>query len=480
MDGTLVKSDTLVDSVLVLARHRPLSLFRIPGWILRGKAAFKAQVSSEVTLDPVYLPYNRVLLQFLEQQHATGRKIYLATAADSSLAERVAAYLGLFDGVLASDGSTNLAGKHKLAAFRDRFTAGYCYIGNAMPDRTLLAGSSGAMVANPHAGLLRALKQDKTTITREFIDRKPYARTFFKEIRVHQWAKNGLIFLPLLLAHDRRLTSIYAAVLAFLSFSLAASATYIINDLVDIESDRRHSSKNRRPFAAGDLSPFTGIGIIVVFFAAAILIALSLPKQTLPLVGNIVLPAPQGFLFWLLMYVVVTLSYSFKLKRMMIVDVIVLSMLYTLRMAAGAAATANQISPWLAAFGLFFFLSLAMIKRFSELEDLRTRGEISASGRGYHVQDLEQLRSFGTASAYASVVVFTLYISSAEVSQYYPHASRLWLLAPLLILWLSRMWLLASRGELHEDPVVYAITNRSSLFLGILVVLVVVLASLSR
>ncbi len=478
LDGTLVKSDTLVDSILVLVRQRPFSLLRFPAWIFQGKASFKAHIANAVTLDAANLPYNRPLLQFLEQQHATGRPIYLATAADARLAAAVAAHLGFFTGTLASDGSTNLSGTNKLAAFHAEFPQGFCYIGNAKIDAAILAASSTPMVANPHRGLRSALRRTQTIPAHSFADTTPLLPRLLKTIRLHQWAKNTLIFLPLLLAHSRSGTAALAAVLAFLSFSLCASATYILNDLLDIESDRKHPSKRRRPFAAGDFSAFTGIGLIALLAAGSLAIALCIPHIAANM--DVFQPGRMGFLLWLAAYVVVTLAYSLRLKSMVLVDTIVLSGLYTVRILAGSAATGVVISPWLAGFSIFFFLSLAFIKRFSELENLRVRGGISSTGRGYQVADIEQLRAFGSSSAFAAVIVFTLYINNPTVSRLYPHPVRLWLLAPILILWLCRIWLQASRGELDEDPVVYALTDGRSLLLGLLSVCVVVFSAAGR
>lgn len=464
LDGTLVKSDTLVDSLLVLLRAHPRSFLQTFRWVLDGKAALKAQVGRVVSLDVAHLPYNRPLLAFLEQEHAQGRRIYLATGADAKLARKIAAHIGLFDGVLASDGDKNLTGDHKLDGLRAEFGEdGFDYIGNADPDLPLLQHAGEAMLANPHASLHTKLKSRKINIGRLFEDRVSRRKAFLKAIRLHQWAKNVLIFVPLLLAHALKLPLILHAILAFFCFSLCASATYVVNDLLDIEADRRHPKKHSRPFAAGDLQVSTGVAIVLVFLAAALAGALFLPI---------------GFLGWLGLYLVVTLSYSLALKRIVLVDVILLSGLYTVRMLAGGAATNTDISTWLAGFSVFLFFSLAMVKRFSELQNLRERGSMPSNGRGYLVSDLEQLRSFGTASAYAAVVVFSLYISGSNVTALYAHPIRMWLIVPLMLLWISRVWLLASRGEMNEDPVIFAVTDRMSLLIGLAVVAIAIFAAL--
>ena len=464
LDGTLVKSDTLVDSLLVLVRTHPLRAMRAPLWLTGGKAGLKAKVAAEVQLDAAHLPYNRPLLEYLMEQYAEGRKLYLTTGADTALAHRIAHHLGIFEEVLASDGATNLTGHNKLDSLKKRFAVdGFDYIGNAPPDLPLLEQAGEAMVANPSLSLRAKLKSRKIPVSRQFDDRASLIEVFLKTIRLHQWAKNVLIFVPLLLAHALKLPLFFDALVAFLSFSLCASATYIVNDLLDIEADRRHHRKRYRPFAAGDLPVATGVAIIMLFLAAAFTGAAFLP---------------HAFLAWLLIYLVTTLSYSLYLKRVVLIDVILLSGLYTLRMLAGGAATGVKFSPWLAALSVFLFLSLAMVKRFSELQNIRAQGNTLSNGRGYLLADIEQIRSFGTASAYASVVVFAFYIYGSGSSGLYHHPTRLWLMTPLMILWLSRVWLLASRGELDEDPVIFAITDRMSLLIGAGIALIAVLATL--
>jgi 4-hydroxybenzoate polyprenyltransferase len=478
LDGTLVKSDTLVDSTLSLARHHPAELLKLPGWLLQGKAALKRHIANAIQLDVAHLPYNRELLQFLEKEHSTGRPIYLATAADAATAQRIADHLGIFTGVLASDGVTNLAGHNKLAAFRQQFGDNFCYIGNALPDLPLLQNCQLPMVANPTSGLRSALRRARITPARVFTEQESSVKSWFKAIRIHQWAKNVLIFLPLLLAHAWSIGLVAGAAIAFLSFGLCASATYIVNDLLDLDADRQHPRKRRRPFAAGDLSALTGVGVVAVFLVASIALAILLPHVVKRLSPDRALVRPYYFLAWLAIYAFTTLAYSLRLKRAVLVDVIVLSGLYTIRIIAGSAATGVSVSTWLASFSVFFFLSLAFVKRFAELENLRERGGSIAKGRGYHISDIEQLRSFGSASGYASVVVLTLYISNlnADAAQLYNHINRLWLLVPVVLLWLSRLWLQASRGQLDEDPVVYAITDRRSLLLGLLVIAIVLSA----
>ena len=325
-------------------------------------------------------------------QRGEGRKLYLATGADAGLADRIAQHLNIFEGVLSSDGATNNIGSNKLNGFRNRFAGDFDYVGNARPDLPLLAAAVAPMLANPSAGLRMAMRARGLKAQHTFTDHTTPLRTFIKAIRVHQWAKNTLIFVPPLLAHSVRSNVMLSALLAFVCFSFCASATYIINDLLDIEADRQHPRKRKRAFASGNLSAASGMAISAAFLAASFAAA--------------VLCLPHSFVGWLLLYLVTTLAYSLGLKRIVILDVVVLSALYTLRMLAGAAATDTYISPWLAAFAVFMFLSLAMVKRFSELQNVRSAGTQLSNGRGYLLNDIEQVRSFGTSSAFASVVVW--------------------------------------------------------------------------
>ena len=462
LDGTLSKSDTLIESLLVLARRRPALMFALPFAVVRGKAAFKEFITSHVSLDVAHLPYNRTLVEFLREERGRGRALYLVTGADARLAERVAEHLGIFAGVLASDGAVNLTGSRKLDRVRSQFGGDdYAYIGNDTPDLPLLAHAAESMVTNPSLRLRVRMRMSGIRPARVFEERGNRVWCMLRAMRPHQWAKNLLIFLPLLLAHVAAAGRLLDALLAFFCFSLTASSAYIINDLLDVEADRRHAQKRLRPFAAGDLPAVAGVAMAAAFLAVAFSAARLLPA---------------AFGGWLLLYLSATLAYSWFLKRIALVDVLVLSGLYTLRLLAGSAATQSHISDWLAGFSVFLFFSLAMVKRFAELENLRLSGLPAHNGRGYLISDAGQLRSFGTSSAFAAIVVFALYIRSNDVVALYRHAHLLWLIVPLMILWLCRVWLLASRGKLNEDPLIFALTDGMSLVIGVAVAAIAWLA----
>lgn len=461
LDGSLVKSDTLHDSLLALMRAHPRRALHLPLEAMKGKAAFKAFVARQIDLDVEHLPFNRELLGYLECEYARGRQIYLATGADIRLARRVADHLGIFAGVLASDERTSLTGLRKLEQIRRVLGENFDYIGNAAPDLTILAYSADPMLANPTRGLRRKLDSRGIETPRIFEDRAPAARALVKALRPHQWAKNLLLAVPLLLSHRISLAAILSLLGAMVSFSLIASATYIFNDLLDIEADRRNAHKRVRPFAAGDLSAGAGVALGVGLFVLGVS-------------GSLLLPA--GFMGWLFVYVVATIAYTSLLKRVALVDVVVLSGMYTLRLLAGAAATHSFISYWLAGFSVFFFLSLAFVKRFVELDKLGVDGAAARNGRGYRPADIPMLRTSGIASAYASIVIFAIYITGQDVMALYRHPGRLWIAVPFMILWLNRLWLEAGRGELHEDPVFFVLTDRASLLMGAAVVALMVLS----
>jgi len=461
LDGTLVKSDTLFDSLCQYARRGPRAFWDVLRWAAHGRAALKTHVANQAPLHPAHLPYNTPLLHFLEQERKNGRAIYLTTGAEQTLAERVAAHLGLFKGVLATNGDTNLTASRKLQRVQQDFAA-FDYVGNSRADLVLLTHAQNAMVANPTLGLRIGLWMRSIRIASVFQDRRPPWQALLKAFRVHQWAKNVLLAMPFLMTHNFTGRGLIALVAAFFSFSFIASANYLVNDMLDIESDRQHRSKRLRPFAAGDLSVLHGLGAAVVLVVAALALLPFLPLL---------------FALWLGLYVCLTAAYSFSLKKVAVVDVLLLSSLYTLRLLAGGAATGTVISPWLGGLSTFLFLSLAMVKRFSELENLREQGATEAHGRGYLVDDIEQIRSFGTASAYAAVLVFMLYIARPDVTVLYRHPARLWLIVPLMLYWLQRVWLLAARGELDEDPVVFAMKDPPSLLIGAAVVAMSILAA---
>jgi 4-hydroxybenzoate polyprenyltransferase/phosphoserine phosphatase len=462
LDGTLVRSDVLLESLVLLIKRNPLYLFLVPLWLLRGKAVLKAEIASRVTLKPAALPYNKEFLEWLRSERASGRSIWLCTAASELLARSVAEHVGLFDGVLASDRTVNLAGTAKAAQLVERFgEGGFDYCGNERRDLAIWKRGSGAIVVNGGTRL-EAEASRSVRVVRSFPSRARPLKSIIRALRPHQWAKNVLIVVPLLAAHGvADPGALSAALLAFVAFSLCASSVYLLNDLLDLEADRAHPRKSKRPFAAGDLSLLAGLTLAPILLAAAVLTAAFLPPK-----------------FWLVLatYYAFTCAYSFVLKGMVLIDALALAGLYTLRIIAGSAAVAVPLSFWLLLFSVFLFLSLAFVKRFAELDSMRRQQRLRAAGRGYHVEDLSLLQSLGTASGYLSVLVLALYVNSPEVEVLYSHPKVIWMLCVLLLYWISRVWMIAQRGRMHDDPVVFALKDRQSLGVGVLAAAAVALA----
>ncbi|MEO6967148.1 MAG: UbiA family prenyltransferase [Rhodanobacteraceae bacterium] len=461
LDGTLIKSDLLVESALMLLRRNPLYLLRTPVWLLRGKANLKREIARRSPVEPALLPYREDLLAWLRAQ-AGERALVLCTASDGLLAEPVAAHLGCFSKVLASDGRTNLSGRRKaerlVLEYGDR---GFDYIGNERADLEIWSRSRHAVLAGASSWLERTARK-RFDVTDSFPGQQPTLRIWLKALRLHQWAKNLLVFLPLLAAHRIfDLSTTWRAIAAWAIFGLCASGVYVLNDLLDLAADRAHPRKRRRAFASGALSLTQGIIVnamlTVVAFAAALVLS---PLFALVLLG-----------YWLL-----TNAYSLTLKRQAIVDVLVLAGLYTLRILAGATATRIAPSFWLLAFSMFFFLSLAILKRYTELETQRRGGLLHAAGRGYHIDDLPLLTSLGVASGYLSVLVLALYIQSGNGMMLYQRPAWLWLWCPLLLYWISRAWFIAHRGHMHDDPVVFALRDRISRAVLALCVIIALIA----
>lgn len=463
LDGTLIRSDILHESALLLLQRNPFCLFLLPIWLLRGKAYLKQQIADRVDLRVDLLPYHPEFLEYLQEQHRGDRKLILATASNRKYADAVAKHLGIFDRVMASDASNNLSGKEKAERFREAYgEKQFCYAGNARVDVHVWRHAGGAVLVNPHRGV-RVAAEEVTSLEAVFEDKADYLKQFIKAMRPHQWLKNLLVFIPLILAHRYTETQlIMQALMAFGSFSLCASSVYLLNDLLDLAPDRQHRTKKERPFAAGRLPILAGVSGMIVLLIMAFAIASRL--------------APQ-FLFVLSLYYASTMLYSMWLKRVAMVDVLLLAGLYTLRLIAGAAAISGVTSFWLLAFAVFLFLSLALIKRYSELLTVVGTGQGKMVGRGYWEVDLETLGQLGTSSGYLAVLVLALYINSDKVRSLYSQPEVLWVLCPMMLYWISRLWLLTRRDRMHEDPVVFTIRDRRTYALALIALVALVVAT---
>ena len=453
LDGTLIHSDMLHETVLGLVKVDPLSALRLPFWLLRGKAELKQRIAGRVEFDPASLPYNLDFVDWLSQQHAAGRRLILCTASDGSIAEPIAKHLGFFDEVMASDGVVNLAGVNKAKALVERFgERGFDYAGNSSADLAVWEHARRAIVVNA-SSQLQSDAEACAEVEQVFEGLNSGFAVWRKVLRVHQWLKNALLFVPLFAAHRVADGEAWLALLlAFVAFSLCASSVYIANDLLDLESDRQHPRKCKRPFAAGAVPVWQGVLLAPVLLAASLLVAAE--------VGS-------AFLTWLVAYFLVTCLYSIKLKQLVLVDCLTLAVLYTLRIVAGAAAVGMALSFWLLAFSVFLFLSLAFVKRFAELQVQLLHGKHKAAGRGYLTDDAPLVQMLGVAAGFSSVLVLALYLNSEDVLRLYQNPHWVWGNVPVMLFWISWVWLRAHRGEMHDDPLIFAVKDKASLLAGV-------------
>jgi 4-hydroxybenzoate polyprenyltransferase len=443
LDGSLIATDLLHESTLKLLRVSPQSLLQVPKWLMQGKATLKREIASRVDIDVTTLPYRDEVLQFIRDAKAKGQRTVLVTASDRQFAQGVAHHLGLFDSVIASDGQDNLSGARKLQAINaDSDGQAFCYLGDHPVDLHVWRGAESAAVVSRSSSLVRRA----SGATRVEAHIKPAAvplKRYLYAMRVHQWLKNILVFLPLLpVLHELSLDIVSHALLAFIAFGLMASGIYVLNDLLDLESDRKHKRKRFRPFASGEIPVRTGVAMCVGLCLGSVLLSVALLNWT--------------FVGVLIVYMLLTTGYSFFLKRRAIVDVFSLASLYTIRVVAGAAATGLPLSLWILSFSLFIFLSLALAKRYVELSGTPAEVMQMARDRNYHLSDVPLVLCGGVAAGQMSALLLCLYLQDQQMLARYEQPYALWILIPVFLFWIMRIWLKAVRHALHDDPVVFA------------------------
>lgn len=451
LDGTLVAVDTLHEAFFLFLKRNWRAAWRTPLWTLEGRAVVKERLATEVTeADVEAFPVNADLLAFSRREAERGREIVLATAADRSMAEKVAKRFPFIARIVSSDGRKNLRGAAKAEALAELYPQGFVYAGDSFPDMHVWRRAKGAIVASSSTRLLERA-QEATEVLATFPRRALGFNGLRRALRLHQWAKNALVFVPLALAGKLLDPQAWvAATQAFLAISLLASATYLLNDLWDLPEDRQHWTKRHRPLASGELSIGLGVALIALFGSSAFALALA---------------AGTDCAGMLALYLALSLAYSFRLKREPIIDVFMLAALFTMRLALGILVSNAVFSPWLMVFSMFIFLSLSLAKRQTEITRLVKHGKESAPGRGYKASDAPFVLATGVASMMATVFIMAIYlIEDAFPKGFYKHPHFLWGFAVVIFLWLGRIWLLCHRGELHDDPVAFALKDKVSLF----------------
>ncbi|MEP3344953.1 MAG: UbiA family prenyltransferase [Litoreibacter sp.] len=465
LDGTLTSSDTLHEALLRLIARDPARLFKVVTWLKDGKAAFKANVVNETDLDITVLPFRQEVLDLIERARADGRQVFLVSASHQKQVDEVANHLCKFDEAVGSDGVRNLGGTAKAEWLVDRFGAqGFDYVGDSAADLKVWPNAREAICVGATASVRSKLAASHTNITELDSALFPSAtfQVYLKGMRPHQWLKNLLVFVPMLAAHN--FSAFWPTLFAFLSFCMAASSIYMINDMLDLEIDRRHPRKCKRPFASGAIPVKSGVILSLALLIAALALGLF---------------AQLAFLLVLAGYVLLTFAYSLVLKRKLMIDIWTLGALYTIRIIAGGAATGIPLSEWLLAFSMFVFLSLAAVKRQSELADLKRRGLEESDGRGYRVSDLPILLGVVLSAGYCSVLILALYVSSATSTGLYSEPRLFWLVCPLLLYWISRATIISYRGEMDDDPIVFALKDRvSQVVFGLATLLIILSANI--
>lgn len=460
LDGTLIRSDLLWEALVLFIRTRFLQLWLLPVWLFTtGKAGLKAQLARAVVPDPAFLPYNQALLQLLAAERERGRTLVLATGSNLRYAQRVADHLALFDEVHATGGGINLTSHRKASRLVELYgERGFDYIGNEMADRAVWLRSRTALSVTARAFRLADGRSTRTVACVSGV----WGPALLRAMRPRQWLKNLLVFMPMLAAHEITAAAALDSLLAFVAFSLCASSAYLLNDTLDVADDRVHPTKRRRPIAAGALP------IKVAVFASPLLAASAL----LLCAGHPLLLAAVSA------YFAATLAYSMRLKRILVVDIVALAILYSMRILGGGAATGIAPSFWMLAFSFFIFLSLALLKRYSELHNLELQGKAKTSGRGYLTTDKVPVGILGINSAFLSVLIFILYVESENALLRYRSPAYLAGIVPLLVFWLGRLWILSYRGAVNEDPVLYVSSDRVSLAVFSLCLLLATAAAL--
>jgi 4-hydroxybenzoate polyprenyltransferase len=460
LDGTLVQTDTLIESLVVLLRTKPQRVFRLFLWVFLGKARFKQELAREAVLQPESLPYAVPVLDYIRSEVEKGRRVLLVTGADASVAHLVAQHLGLFSQVICSNGRENVTGKAKLAAIRRVLgSEEFSYAGNSRADLPVWKSAKSAVIVSSNAGLRKAVERSGVQVEKLFPAPRWSIFTIVKAMRVYQWSKNVLVFLPMLLSHRLHSATTVSGIRAFFAFSLCASAIYLVNDILDLPTDRKHKRKRHRPLPSGQLSVAAAVVLIVLLLAGAAVLN------------------PTRDAGWLLAaYAASTLAYSLYLKRLLMIDVIMLAVFYTFRLLYGGAATGVTVSIWTLAFSMFTFLSLALIKRISELQSGVSDHGLAASGRAYQLNDLYQMSALCASSGCISALVIILYVYNPEVLTLYSRPKLLLGIFPLLIYWQSRMLILANRGVIHDDPIMFSLSDRASQATAIAVVLLALAA----
>ncbi len=464
LDGTLLKNDSLIEMFIFSLMRRPWETLLILLSLLGGRANFKNKLAQINKLDISNIPLREEFYEYLLQEKSKGRELFLVTAADQSVADDIHKKLGIFKEAIGSANGYNLKGKKKLKYLQSLFPDGFSYAGDSLSDIAIWREAKSIILVSNNRKILKSAKSMKGNIEQTFFPKKASLRIWMKSLRIHQWSKNLLIFLPLLLSHQySNFTLVANVIVAFFCMGLIASGTYLINDISDLEADRSHKTKKFRPIASGDIGTGSAFVVALLSILSGLLIASVVSLQ---------------FLMVLFIYLILTLTYSFYLKKVPMLDVFSLGVLYTLRIVMGTVVIGALFSSWLLMFSIFFFFSLSLAKRYVEIIDAETAYNAEyIKGRGYKVSDAPIILSFGIATSTLSLLILTLYVANeAYPKDIYNNPEFLWGITPIVLLWIMRIWFLSHRREMKDDPVAFALRDAISWCLGFLILTLFVIA----
>lgn len=461
LENTLVRTDFVWEALALYIRTRFLQLWRLGVWWFEGKASFRNKLLQATAPAAENLPYDQDLLVHLKKEREKGRRLVLITSQPRFIADSVATHTGLFDHVHAAESGVAFDMHAKAHLLLEVYgNNGFDYIGSQIGDREMWKSSRTA-----YSVAKRPLHIADERYTEQIgAARRGRAEALIKALRPRQWLKNLLVFVPMLAGHDISVTVAFQSLLAFVAFSLCASSAYLLNDTLDAADDRVHPTKRSRPIAAGTLPIAVALCACPLLAVAALLLSAAVNTSLLAIVS---------------LYLLSTLSYSLYLKRVLMVDIVTLAILYSMRILGGSAATGIEPSFWLLAFSFFIFLSLALLKRHSELYNLEQLGKEKTAGRGYTTADRGPIGIMGLNSAFLSVLIFILYFESQNALIQYDSPAWLAGIVPLLVFWLGRLWILSYRGQVNEDPILYVSRDRVSLTVFMLCLALAITATYS-
>jgi len=452
LDGTLMRTDSFVEMLISFVRSNPFRLIKVAYFLIsRGKGYTKSKLAENTGVSEKLLPFHSEFLKFLIDQKKQNRRLILTTGSSEIFAKKVSDHLGIFDQVIASTSKINMIGKKKLKAVHSLLGGKpFAYAGNSHQDIPLWLAAEEQFFVNTPARIKRKVLKKKNRLKQEFKSVPFSLSNFFKAIRIHQWTKNLLIFVPLITAHSFDLDSFKICFLSFLAFGLCASSSYIFNDILDIQFDRLSKSKSARPFANGEFSIKFGVLLIILLFVGAIafstLVSINL-----------------GYL--LLIYFLSSVLYSVYFKPFAIVDLIFLASFFTFRVFVGIVVLEVSFSIWLINFCFLTFFGLAACKRYTEIS---RNGKSKLPGRNYEFSDQTFLMNLGLASCFTALVIFLLFIDHLNLTDTYSNPQFLWGIFPILLFWFSRIWWLNVKDKLDEDPLIFAIRDIPSILVAVL------------